>query len=210
MIPVPSGGQVWLATGFTDMRKGFDGLAALVQDHLRRDPFCGQAFVFRGRQGRLIKVLWWDGQGLCLFAKRSEKIERTVEQLELAIEALEEDDAQRIAVVPAVADVVEAAFEHSTKPARRALPEHLPREEIVHPGACACPQCGGVLRKIGADVTETLDYLPGRFKGRSACAGGLLLPGLRDSVAGTGATSSDCARASGRRIAGAHHGFQVR
>ena len=62
MIPVPSGAQVWLATGFTDMRKGFDGLAALVQDHLRCDPFSGQAFVFRGRQGRLIKVLWWDGQ----------------------------------------------------------------------------------------------------------------------------------------------------
>ena len=55
------------------MRKGFDGLAALVQDQLRRDPFCGQAFVFRGRQGRLIKVLWWDGQGPCLFAKRLEK-----------------------------------------------------------------------------------------------------------------------------------------
>jgi transposase len=73
MIPVPSGEQVWLATGFTDMRKGFDGLAALVQDHLRRDPFSGQAFVFRGRQGRLIKVLWWDGQGLCLFAKRLER-----------------------------------------------------------------------------------------------------------------------------------------
>lgn len=73
MIPAPVGSCVWLATGFTDMRKGFDGLAALVQDQLRRDPFCGQAFVFRGRQGRLIKVLWWDGQGLCLFAKRLEK-----------------------------------------------------------------------------------------------------------------------------------------
>lgn len=73
MIPAPTGSCVWLATGFTDMRKGFDGLAALVQDQLRRDPFCGQAFVFRGRQGRLIKVLWWDGQGLCLFAKRLEK-----------------------------------------------------------------------------------------------------------------------------------------
>ncbi len=67
MIPVPSGSRVWLATGHTDMRKGFDGLAALVQDHLARDPFSGQAFVFRGRQGHLIKVLWWDGQGLCLF-----------------------------------------------------------------------------------------------------------------------------------------------
>jgi len=73
MIPAPAGSCVWLATGFTDMRKGFDGLAALVQDQLRCDPFCGQAFVFRGRQGRLIKVLWWDGQGLCLFAKRLEK-----------------------------------------------------------------------------------------------------------------------------------------
>lgn len=62
MIPVPAGSRVWLATGSTDMRKGFDGLAMLVQDHLRRDPFSGQAFVFRGRQGRLIKVLWWDGQ----------------------------------------------------------------------------------------------------------------------------------------------------
>ena len=72
MIPAPSGSRVWLATGHTDMRKGFDGLATLVQDHLRRDPFSGQAFVFRGRQGRLIKVLWWDGQGLCLFSKRLE------------------------------------------------------------------------------------------------------------------------------------------
>jgi transposase len=67
MIPVPAGSRVWLATGYTDMRKGFDGLAALVQNHLRDDPFSGQAFVFRGRQGRLIKVLWWDGQGLCFF-----------------------------------------------------------------------------------------------------------------------------------------------
>jgi transposase len=73
MIPVPAGARVWLATGHTDMRKGFDGLAVLVQDHLKRDPFSGQAFVFRGRQGRLIKILWWDGQGYCLFAKRLEK-----------------------------------------------------------------------------------------------------------------------------------------
>ena len=57
----------------TDMRKGFDRLAALAQDHLRRDPFCGPGVCVSGRQGRLIKVLWWDGQGLCLFAKRLEK-----------------------------------------------------------------------------------------------------------------------------------------
>ncbi len=73
MIPVPSRSRVWLATGHTDMRKGFDWLAALVQDHLHHEPFSGQTFVFRGRAGRLIKVLWWDGQGLCLFSKRLEK-----------------------------------------------------------------------------------------------------------------------------------------
>lgn len=63
MIPAPAGACVWLTTGFTDMRNGFDGLAALVQNQLRRDPFCGQAFVFRGRQGRLIKgtVVGWPG-----------------------------------------------------------------------------------------------------------------------------------------------------
>jgi transposase len=64
---------VWLAAGVTDMRKGFDGLAMLVQERLQRDPFGGQVFVFRGRRGDRLKVLWWDGQGLCLFAKRLEK-----------------------------------------------------------------------------------------------------------------------------------------
>jgi transposase len=73
MIPVPVGARVWVAVGATDMRKGFDGLARLVQESLKKDPFAGQLFVFRGRRGDLIKVLWWDGQGLCLFAKRLEK-----------------------------------------------------------------------------------------------------------------------------------------
>jgi transposase len=73
MIAVPGGVQVWLATGHTDMRKGFDGLALLVQETLKRDPHNGQLFVFRGRRGGLIKVLWYDGQGMCLFAKRLER-----------------------------------------------------------------------------------------------------------------------------------------
>lgn len=73
MIPVPTGVRVWLATGHTSMRKGFDGLALIVQETLKRDPHSGHVFVFRGRRGDLIKVLWWDGQGLCLFAKRLER-----------------------------------------------------------------------------------------------------------------------------------------
>ena len=69
MIPISSGARVWLVTGHTDMRKGFDGLALIVQETLRRDPHSGHLFVFRGRRGSLIKCLWSDGQGLCLFSK---------------------------------------------------------------------------------------------------------------------------------------------
>jgi transposase len=73
MILVPAGVRVWLATGHTDMRKGFDGLALIVQETLKHDPHSGHLFVFRGRRGELIKCLWHDGQSLCLFAKRLER-----------------------------------------------------------------------------------------------------------------------------------------
>jgi transposase len=73
MIGLPAEMRVWLASGATDMRRGFDGLALLVQETLKRDPHCGHLFVFRGKRGGLIKVLWHDGQGLCLLAKRLER-----------------------------------------------------------------------------------------------------------------------------------------
>ena len=73
MIPVPAHTKVWLACGVTDMRKRFNGLSALAEKVLKQDPHCGHLFVFRGRRGDLIKVVWWDGQGACLFAKRLEK-----------------------------------------------------------------------------------------------------------------------------------------
>ena len=60
---LPSGTRVWLAAGATDMRKGFTGLSALVQTAFASSPFCGHIFVFRGRRGDLLKVLWWDGTG---------------------------------------------------------------------------------------------------------------------------------------------------
>lgn len=72
MIGLPADTRIWLVAGTTDMRKGFDGLSALVQTALADDPFSGQLFVFRGRGGDRVKVLWWDGQGLCLFYKRLE------------------------------------------------------------------------------------------------------------------------------------------
>lgn len=72
MIALPSGTRIWLACGATDLRNGFDGLAGLIQRRLAEDPFSGQLFVFRGRRGDRLKILWWSGDGLCLFAKRLE------------------------------------------------------------------------------------------------------------------------------------------
>lgn len=73
MIALPAGTRIWIAAGVTDLRRGFTGLSAQVQTALSLNPFAGQVFVFRGRRGDLIKVLWWGGDGLCLFAKRLER-----------------------------------------------------------------------------------------------------------------------------------------
>lgn len=73
MIALPAGARVWLAAGTTDMRRGFDGLARQVQEVLQLDPFSGHLFVFRGRRGDLLKCLFWDTQGLVLYAKRLER-----------------------------------------------------------------------------------------------------------------------------------------
>jgi transposase len=73
MIPVPSGVRIWIATGHTDMRRGMQGLALQVQEGLKRDPHAGDLFLFRGRRGDLIKILWHDGIGLSLYAKRLDR-----------------------------------------------------------------------------------------------------------------------------------------
>jgi hypothetical protein len=89
------------------------------------------------------------------FGSSSEKIAREVEQLELALEDVEAE-AAATRVPPLRADV--------GKPVRQPLPDHLPRDEVVHEPACICPDCGGVMRRIGADVTEQLDYVPASFR----------------------------------------------
>ncbi|OAB06224.1 isocitrate lyase, partial [Burkholderia pseudomallei] len=74
MIGLPSHTKIWLAAGVTDMRSGFNRLAAKVQTVLERDPFSGHVFVFRGKRGDLVKVLWWSGDGgMCLLMKRLER-----------------------------------------------------------------------------------------------------------------------------------------
>jgi transposase len=73
MIPVSPGVRVWLAVGHTDMRRGMNGLALQVQQALGRDPHAGDLYVFRGRRGNLIKIVWHDGIGMSLYAKRLEQ-----------------------------------------------------------------------------------------------------------------------------------------
>jgi transposase len=73
MISLPAGTRIWLAAGHTDMRCSSNGLAAKVQATLEQNPFSGHVFVFRGRRGDTVKVLWWTGDGMCLLAKRLEQ-----------------------------------------------------------------------------------------------------------------------------------------
>ena len=73
MMGPPSNTKIWIAAGVTDLRRGFTGLSALVQTKLEKSPLSGQVFIFRGRRGDLVKLIWFDGDGLCLFAKRLER-----------------------------------------------------------------------------------------------------------------------------------------
>jgi DNA-binding beta-propeller fold protein YncE len=73
VIEVPAGTRIWIAAGVTDMRRGFQGLSAQMQTVLERQPFFGHVFVFRGRRGDMVKLLWFDGDGLSLFQKRLER-----------------------------------------------------------------------------------------------------------------------------------------
>jgi transposase len=89
-----------------------------------------------------------------------------LDQLELQLADLEEDaaEAETAAQVAAERARVEVKSFERRKPARRPLPDHLPRERIVYPAPAACPCCGGMLRKLGEDVTETLELIPRQWK----------------------------------------------
>ena len=101
MIHPASGHRIWLVAGVTDMRKGFDGLATVVKTQIDADPLSGHMFIFRGRRSDRIKALWWDGDGLCLYAKRLErgrfiwpqaqdgKVHLTAAQLSMLLEGID-------------------------------------------------------------------------------------------------------------------------
>lgn len=73
MIELKTGTRIWIAAGLTDLRRGFQGLSSLVETVLEQQPYSGHVFAFRGKRGHLIKLLWFDGDGLCLFQKRLER-----------------------------------------------------------------------------------------------------------------------------------------
>ncbi len=95
------------------------------------------------------------------FGRSSERLDRDIDQLELALEDLETEQA---ATAPASDGDKGQAAPGSAKPARRPLPDHLPRDVVEHPAPASCPACGGSLRPLGEDVTEILDWVPGRFR----------------------------------------------
>jgi transposase len=127
MLALHAGMRVHLALGATDMRRGFDGLAAQVQTVLQADPFSGHLFLFRGRRGDLLKALWWDGQGLVLLAKRLEKgrfiwptiaregaVTLTTAQLAMLLECRKRGDEARLSAW--IVDVVDRLGAGSFEP----------------------------------------------------------------------------------------------
>src|SRR5512135_1548458 len=98
------------------------------------------------------------------FGRKSEKIQRQIEQLELRLEELESNRSEKESPAPEAMPVAAASPLTPTRPARRALPDHLPRQTRTHrPKETVCPQCQGELRKLGEDVSEILEYVPASF-----------------------------------------------
>jgi transposase len=98
------------------------------------------------------------------FGVSSERVRRELEQLELKLEEIETAEAQAAEPAAAAEPAQPAQEEAPAKRQRRKLPEALPRRDIVHEPARTCPACGGAMRKVGEDVTEILEYIPGRFE----------------------------------------------
>ena len=127
-----------------------------------------------------------------------------IDQLELIIGDLETDLAETTPSAPE--PDVQA---RRRKPKRRPLPENLPRDVMQHPAACACPKCGGALRRLGEDVTEVLEYIPGSFRVTRHVPAKNVLPLPREHHPGPGSQPADLSWSGGSRSAGACPGGKV-
>ncbi len=107
MLTLPPSVRIWCATAPTDLRRGFDGLAALVRSQLQADPLSGHLFVFFNRRADRLKVLYWDRDGLCIWYKRLERgrfhfpssdatsLELTPGQLQMILDGVDVEHARR-------------------------------------------------------------------------------------------------------------------
>jgi transposase len=107
MLTLPPSVQIWCATAPTDLRRGFDGLSALVRSQLARDPLAGHLFVFRNKKADRVKVLYWDRDGFCIWYKRLERgrfhfptadagcLELTPGQLQMILDGVDVEHVRR-------------------------------------------------------------------------------------------------------------------
>jgi transposase len=133
----------------TDLPDDIEALKRLVLEHR-------EELQARTREIESLKLLIAKLKRM-QFGRSSERLSREIEQLELHLEELESQ-------APVIAKAEAAAPAEVAAPPRRALPEHLPRERVVHETSCSCPACGGAMKPIGEDVSEVLDYVPARFR----------------------------------------------
>jgi Transposase C of IS166 homeodomain len=143
------------------------------------------------------------------FGRSWEKLAHEIEQLELAIETLETDQAERLAAAsPVVAAAIQTATE-ARKPARRPLPDHLPREEVAHPAPRTCPSCGGALRRIGEDSHRDARLCARSVQGDPTPPREALLPRLRHDSCLAGTRACDCPRSRRGRTARLYRHVEV-
>ena len=140
------------------------------------------------------------------FGRSSEKLRDQVEQLELTLADIDEMLGE---ITPANDPVDPQPEVSGRKPARRPLPETLPRDIVEHPAPCACPDCGGALRPFGEDVTEILDYVPRLVPRHPPCPSEIVVPGVRDDCPGAGTQPAGPAGSCRRGSAGACAGGEV-
>jgi len=141
-MPSPQPAKIDNAQARADLPDDVEALKALV---LQRDTEIEQLKLLVAKLKRM------------QFGRSAERLDREVEQLELRLEELQTQAELNVVRV-------DGANLQKRKPVRQPLPEHLPREQVVHAPACTCPDCGKPMRQIGEDIAEVLDYVPARFR----------------------------------------------